>query len=182
MQNNIETSTNRLIDLMSEKEYNYAMTFYTDKAADGRTLEEVFNNTTTIMENFIDSIPTDQISYRYAHGKWTIGEVLQHIISYEYIMTERALVIAGKAPVQLKYQYYSQATTVSGATGKNKAQLLQYFRTARQHTIAAFAKLAPNDLIKVGILDGNRASVRAIGLCISGHQAHHFRVLEDRYL
>jgi|GEM_PF-5236713 len=49
------------------------------------------------MTAFIEAIPTEKIQYKYGFGKWTVVEVLQHIIPYESIMLERAQVIAGTA-------------------------------------------------------------------------------------
>lgn len=175
-------NTNMLYDRMSNSEYNYAMTYYLNKAVEGETLSAILGKSNTNMIAFVESIPVTKISYKYGASKWTIGEVLQHIISYEYIMAERALVVAGKAPEELKHSHYTQSGTAKGGKEKTKTELLRDFKEVRQKTIELFETLSPEELKKIGTLDGNTASVRAIGLCISGHQVHHFNVIRDRYL
>jgi len=170
-----------LLEKIMPSEYGQAILFYTNKAKKGQTVIEILENSTVIMTNYIRTIPNQKITYRYASGKWTVGEVLQHIITYEQIMTERALVVAGLDLENLNFSYYSQSSTVYGANGKTKDQLLSEFISVREKTIQAFKSLTNEQLKTVGTLDGNRASVRMIGLCISGHQSHHFNVLRERY-
>ncbi|AWX44230.1 hypothetical protein HME9304_01230 [Flagellimonas maritima] len=170
-----------LADKIMPNEYGQAILFYTDKADKGTTILEVLENSKQAMKQYLQSIPDDKIDYQYANGKWTVAEVIQHIISYELIMTERALVVAGIKTDSLKFTFYTQSTTVAGAKNKSKQELLEEFTNVRENTIEAFKSLTDGELKTVGTLDGNIASVRMIGLCISGHQTHHFNVLKNRY-
>lgn len=177
----IKKSRTMLTDKIMPNEYGQAILFYTNKAVKGTTILEVLENSKQVMKQYLQFIPDDRIHYQYTHGKWTVSEVIQHIISYELIMTERALVVAGFKTDSLKFSFYTQSTTVSGAKNKSKQELLEEFANARENTIEAFKSLTDRELKIVGTLDGNIASVRMIGLCISGHQTHHFDVLKNRY-
>lgn len=170
-----------LKDKIMPNEYGQAILFYTDKADEGATVIEVLKNSKKIMEDYILSIPNDKMDYQYSYGKWTVAEVIQHIISYEIIMTERALVVAGVNKSAATFNFYTQSITVKGAKGKTKEKLLEEFLGVREKTMQAFKSLTIEQLKIVGTLDGNKASVRMIGLCISGHQTHHFDVLRNRY-
>ncbi|MEL6484457.1 MAG: DinB family protein [Bacteroidota bacterium] len=171
-----------LYDKIPTTEYNRNMMFYTDRALPGTTLTEMLENTTIEMKRFITSIPEEKIDHAYSYGKWTIGEVIQHVISYEQIMLEVALLNAGKISEKNHTRYYNQATTVAGARGKSKNDLLEEFLTVRKKTQEAFNSLSEEEQKIMGTLDGNKTSVRIIAFCISGHQVHHFDIIKDRYL
>ncbi|GAA0873370.1 hypothetical protein GCM10009117_25170 [Gangjinia marincola] len=183
-QNNkpINLDSNMLIDRIPRSEYNTNMTYYTDKSLPGTSLEEMLSNTTTEMIAFINAIPEDKIDYAYGSFKWTVGEVLQHIISYEEIMLEVALLNAGVISEKKHTVSYNQNTTVAGAKDKSKGDLLAEFKSVRQKTEDAFNSLTDEQQKRMGTLDGNKTSVRVIAFCISGHQTHHFDVIRERYL
>ncbi|MDO1501608.1 DinB family protein [Winogradskyella maritima] len=183
-QNNkpINPDSDMLFDRIPRSEYNTNMTYYTDKALPGSSLEEMLRNTTNEMIAFIDAIPEDKIDYAYGSFKWTVGEVLQHIISYEEIMLEVALLNAGVISEKEHTVYYNQNTTIAGAKGKSKSDLLAEFKRVRQKTENAFNSLTDEQQKRMGTLDGNKTSVRVIAFCISGHQTHHFNVIRELYL
>ncbi|WP_339142227.1 DinB family protein [Croceitalea sp. MTPC5] len=183
-QNNksINPDSEMLINSIPRSEYNTNMAYYTAKALPGNSLEEMLSNTTTEMIAFIGAIPEDKIDYAYGPFKWTVGEVLQHIISYEEIMLEVALLNAGVISEKKHTVYYNQNTTIAGANGKSKSDLLAKFNSVRQKTENAFNSLTDEQQKRMGILDGNMTSVRVIAFCISGHQTHHFNVIRERYL
>ena len=132
------------------------------------------------MESFIANIPENKISYRYRSGKWTVGEVLQHIITYEKIFIDRIQLVLNEGP-ELLVPYYTQASTATLAIGKSKEELLQDFRQTRKLLTDIIQSTDEDRMQEMGSIDGFRASIRALVACASGHQKHHFRVLIDRY-
>ena len=170
-----------LLATIPTAEYDRNILGYAAQAYPGDTLDDVLAETARAMEDFVASIPEDSLGARYRRGAWTVGEVLQHVISYEHIMAESALMIAGRAPRPLRYQRYTQAGTAAGAVGKSRADLLADFRAAHAETVAAFAQLSDAELRIVGRHEGFRTSPRVLALCLSGHQAHHFGELRERY-
>ena len=163
-------------------EYDRNILYYAGQAYHATTLDGTLEATSRAMESFLATVPPDSLDYAYGRGKWTVGQVLQHIISYEYIMAESALVIAGRAPDPLQHQRYTQSSTAAGAEHKSIAGFIEDFRAARTYSQAAFASLTEAELRRVGQHEGFRVSPRVLAACISGHQAHHFAVLRERYL
>ena len=170
-----------LFQKIPKSEYEAAILYYSDKAIQGETVQDVLENSKLLLRQELAKIPDEKVNYQYGFGKWTVGEVLQHIISYERIMTERALIIAGVVTSDFKYQNYTQASTAIGGKSKSKAELVSEFLEVREETIKMFQQFNQAQLRKVGRLDGFKTSVRMICLCISGHQGHHFNVLKNKY-
>ena len=170
-----------LFDQIPSTEYDPAILYYSDQAVQGETPVEVLENTLAVRERELAAIPADKITYRYGFTKWSVGEVLQHVISYEHIMRERALITAGIITKDFKYQKYTRASTARGGNSKSKEELVGEFLEVRKATIAAFRAFDEAQLKKIGQVDGFEISVRMTSLCISGHQMHHFRILHERY-
>ena len=173
-----------------DTEYDRNILYYADQAPAGTTLDAVLDASDADLEAFSAALPADKLAYRYARGKWTVAQVLQHVITYEHIMRESLLDIAtrqwGRGPAaesvaEPEYAVYSQASTATGAEAKSKEELLADFRDARAATRAALATLTPEQRRRVGRHEGFRTSPRVLVACIMGHQAHHFRVLRSRY-
>ena len=176
-----QTPTHVYLQTIPAEEYDRNILYYADQAADGTSLAEVIDATEANLLAFFEALPESKLGYRYAPGKWTVAEVLQHIITYEHIMRESLLNIAGAPAAELQYARYTQASTAYGASDKTKAQLLADFRDARAATRAAVASLTPERLRRVGRHEGFRVSPRVLAVCSMGHQAHHFGVLRKRY-
>jgi uncharacterized damage-inducible protein DinB len=131
---------------------------------------------------FVQDIPMDKFDYRYAEGKWTIKEIIQHLIDTERIFAYRALRFARNDSTELPgYEENAYAAAVN-ADGRNLQVLLTEMALVRQCTIALYKSFTKEDLLKGGIASGNRASVRAIGFIIIGHQNHHMKIFRERYM
>ena len=171
----------RLIDLIPDREYDPQILYYADKSYSGSIPIKVLETSKTAMVNFIDAIPETKIGYRYRWDKWTVGGVIQHIITYERIMMDRIdLILNPRATMRIPY--YNQSTTVAGGKGKSKEVLLNEFTNTRNELISVIKRLFGEELRRIGTLDGFKVSIRAIVACASGHQHHHFQVISERYL
>ncbi len=177
----IERMPKALLLQLSKTEQDPQMMFYLEQSVEGTTVDEVLLNSEQVMLNFINAIPDDKMSYNYGFGKWTVAEVLQHIISYEKIMTESALKIAEKK-VENPFGNYSQSSTAAAGKGTTKEQILERFKVTRKETMATFASFTAEELKIMGTHEWFAASPRTLALCISGHQTHHFDVIQKRYL
>lgn len=173
--------TTQLIHKISPNERDEEVLFYAEKALEGKDIYEVMYNSQKEMLAFIESIPEKKMSYQYNMSKWSVAEVLQHVIFYEEITQERIKIAIGKSPKMLQFQYYNQTTTAKVGKGKSKAEMLKCFTETRQKTIDLFASLSENELLMIGSQDGFKMPTRVMGLCASGHQQHHFNVLKAKY-
>ncbi len=128
-----------------------------------------------------NAIPTEKINFAYAPDKWTIKQMLQHVIDTERIFAYRALAIARKEPAGLlgfnENEYAKNAT----ATHRNWKEMIAEWKIVRQSTNMLFASFTEEDLKQKGTASDLPISVNAIGFIIFGHALHHLHVLKERY-
>jgi uncharacterized damage-inducible protein DinB len=120
--------------------------------------------------------------HRYAEGKWTIKEILGHIVDDERIYVYRALRFARNDSTELpgfEQDHYAQ---YSEANKREITDLLDEFALVRRSTIAFFKSLDNTALMRTGVANGNRVSVRALAYHIAGHELHHMNIIRERYL
>ena len=126
-------------------------------------------------------LPESRETFRYAPGKWSIREVVSHIVDAERVFGYRAFSISrGEAqplPSFDENAYVSQ----SGADGRPLAALVEEFALVRAANLAVFNHLDGEAWQRVGTASGQPVSVRALAYITAGHAAHHLNVLRERY-
>ncbi len=128
------------------------------------------------------SVPDDKWMYRYAEGKWSIKEVLQHLIDTERIFCYRALCFARKETASLPGFDENDYAAHSQADRRDAESLVDEFITVRRGTELLFASFDEGQFALEGIANNATFSVNAIGFIIAGHVAHHIKILGERYL
>ncbi|MEZ4793626.1 MAG: DinB family protein [Gelidibacter sp.] len=131
---------------------------------------------------FLKAIPKEKQEYRYAEGKWTIKEVLLHIIDTERIFAYRALRIARQDQTPLQGFDQDDYVAPSKANRRSFESLLNEYKAVRQATIALFDSFDDEMLVAIGTASNSPISVRALGFIIMGHENHHCEVVRERYL
>lgn len=123
----------------------------------------------------------EQSQFRYAPGKWTIGELLNHISDTERSFAFRAFWFARGFESPLPS--YDQEVAASGAQANRISwpDQIEEFRRVRLSTISLFENLPPEAWMRSGIASEKRFTVRAMAFIIAGHVAHHLTILRDRY-
>ncbi|WP_112114049.1 DinB family protein [Flavobacterium aciduliphilum] len=131
---------------------------------------------------FVQDIPMDKFDYRYAKGKWTIKDIIQHIIDAERVFAYRALRFARNDTTELPG--FEENDYVEEAYGNKRSimELLTELSAVRHATIVLFKSFHEKQLLRKGIASNNPMSVRALGFVIIGHQNHHQKIFEERYL
>jgi hypothetical protein len=123
----------------------------------------------------------DKGDLRYAPGKWSVKEVLGHVIDTERIFSYRALRIArnDKTPIE----GYEQDDYVKyGPFGKcSLASLIEEFTSVREATLSLFRGLDEPAWVRRGVANNSEVSVRAIAYIVAGHELHHRRILREKY-
>ncbi|HVF81004.1 MAG TPA: DinB family protein [Flavisolibacter sp.] len=132
--------------------------------------------------SFFKALPEEKWTYRYAEGKWSIKEMLQHIIDAERIFSYRALCFARKDATPLPGFDEDSYATASNAERRTKEELVMEFTTLRNSIEQLFASFDEDQLASVGISNNSPISVNAIGFIIPGHVRHHINVIKERYL
>lgn len=131
---------------------------------------------------FVQNIPADKYDYRYVEGKWAIKDIIQHLIDAERIFAYRALRFARNDKTPLASFEENDYVEEAQATKRSLQELLSELLMVRQATIALFKSFNAEELLRIGIASDNPMSVRALGFVIIGHQNHHQRIFEERYL
>lgn len=148
---------------------------------DGLVLKHLKNNMKAT-KDLILSLPEEKLLYRYAEGKWTIKELLVHIIDDERIYGYRALRFARNDATELPGFEQDDFARYSGANDRKLKSILKEYAAVRDSTIALFEGLEAAAFTRSGVANNNRATVRALAYHIAGHELHHINILKERYL
>ncbi|EAR12096.1 hypothetical protein PI23P_12202 [Polaribacter irgensii 23-P] len=130
----------------------------------------------------LHTVSKDKHSFSYAAGKWTLKEVIQHIIDTERIFCYRALCFARNDKTALPG--YDQDLFVENDTANDRDyyELLEEMTILRKSTIQLYRSFSEAALLRAGMASNNAISVRALGYLFSGHQLHHLNIITARYL
>ncbi|WP_300568993.1 DinB family protein [Flavobacterium sp.] len=142
-------------------------------------LEESMNDFVNFIENIV---PAEKYEYRYQPEKWSIKEIVQHIIDAERIFAYRALRFARFDKTPLSSFEENDYVDVCAADKREMSDLLQEFLLVRKSTIKMFESFSDEMISNKGIASGGEVKVLAIGFIISGHAIHHQKVIKERYL
>jgi uncharacterized damage-inducible protein DinB len=132
--------------------------------------------------HFVQNIPMDKFDYRYAEGKWTIKEIIQHVIDTERIFAYRALRISRDDQTPLPGFDENDYIDNTSANSRSIQDLLTEFSAVRHSNMFLFKSFSAIQLERVGTASNAVVSVRAIGFIMIGHQKHHQKVFQERYL
>ncbi len=131
---------------------------------------------------FLASIPQNKLQYAYAEGKWTVAQVLVHILDAERVFQYRAMRFARNDDTPLPGFDQDAYVPFSGAEHLSKEALVEQYLAVRQSTITLFSSFDDEALMRKGTASNVSMSVRALGFFCCGHQKHHKQILKDRYL
>ena len=148
---------------------------------DGLLLEHLKNNFIAA-QSLINSLPEETLLYRYAPGKWTIKEVLVHIIDDERIYAYRALRFARNDKTELPGFEQDDYTRYSNANSRDIQDIMEEYEAVRNSTIALFKQFDEEVLSRSGTANKNHVTVRALGYHIAGHEMHHLNIIKEKYL
>ena len=148
---------------------------------DSLLLEHMIANLKSTKE-FLLSLSDDKLMYRYAKDKWTIKEVLIHLVDMERIYTYRALRFARNDQTESPGFDDKHYVYHSGARDRDILSLLKELKAVRYSTIAMIEGLDEKALTRSGTIIGKPVSVRALLYHIAGHELHHIRIIKERYL
>jgi hypothetical protein len=131
---------------------------------------------------FVQNIPMDKFDYRYADGKWTIKEIIQHLIDSERVFSYRALRISRNDLTPLPGFDENSFVENTNANERSLQGLLTEMAVVRQATLSLFNSFSIEQLRRMGTASNHAISVRAIGFIIIGHQELHQKIFQKRYL
>ena len=154
---------------------------YIDKVPDGdirTTLEKQAIETSAALHGISDH----QSLHRYAPGKWTLREVLNHINDTERLFVSRAFWFARGFDTELPSFDQNVAIAAAQANDRPWASHVDEFRSIRAATLTFFKNLPVDAWTRRGVASGNPFTVRALAFLAAGHVAHHMAIVQDKYL
>jgi DinB superfamily len=130
---------------------------------------------------FLSSIPESRIDHRYAPGKWTIREVLGHVVDMERVFGFRALVFARGERAPIPGADENDYVRVGGFSSVPFTGLIKEYEHLRRSHILLFNHFSPEAWSRTGTANDAQISVRALGYVMLGHERHHLEVLRTKY-
>ncbi|MEO8885925.1 MAG: DinB family protein [Mucilaginibacter sp.] len=130
---------------------------------------------------YLSNIPADKADYAYAEGKWTIKEVVGHMIDAERTFAYRILAFSRG---QEELPGFDENTYVELSTSKKRTltDLVNEFKAVREANLYLYRSLTPEQLLLTGMANGSIISIRALLYIAAGHEIHHLNLIKDRYL
>ena len=144
-----------------------------------KALEEQLHSTNNF---FKKAIPQDKIDFRYAEGKWSVKEIVGHLLDNERVMAYRALSISRNEKQSLPGFDENDYIRESNYSKRNYAGLVDELRKVRESNLPMFKSFSEEILDRRGIANNSEVTVRAILFIIAGHELHHIRIIKERYL
>ncbi len=130
----------------------------------------------------LGTIPEEKGTFRYAPGKWSIKELLCHMMDAERIFAYRALRFARNDNTPLHGFEENDYAPEANAHGRSIRQIAEEMERLRKSTLDLFTSFTPGMLTRKGSANNTELSVLNLGYIIPGHETHHRIVLKERYL
>lgn len=165
---------------LSVDEYNAYYKSYIE-ACGSDNLMQLLENGLESFSEFIKAIPQEKLNYNYAEGKWTVAEVLVHLLDTERVFQYRALRFARNDKTPLPGFDQDVYVPESNSDQRDLTGLIEEYKAVRLATIALFKTFNVETLMRKGVASDSDMSVRALGFIINGHQKHHAKILKERY-
>jgi hypothetical protein len=145
------------------------------------SIAEAIDQYAAEMEVFYTGLPEDKADYAYAPGKWTLKELLQHVIDAERIFAYRILRISRNDSTPLPSFDEDSYVLYSGAASRSFASIKEEFIAVRKSTDLLLRSLTEEQYKRSGVASNLPVTVNAIGFILFGHLLHHKQVLHEKY-
>lgn len=145
-------------------------------------VHKALRKNTRQFRKFLDEIPKKKTEFSYAEGKWTIKQILQHVIDAERVFAFRALSFSRKDASPLPGFDENQWSDNAQTKHRKWGDLLREFRSVRRSTELLFDSFTEDQLLAIGSASNHSANALAFGFICAGHALHHLRVIRERYL
>ncbi|NCU06271.1 MAG: DinB family protein, partial [Chitinophagaceae bacterium] len=155
--------------------HNYVMNVPEDDLQIG------FKNQAAVLDSFLSSIPDAKADHAYAEGKWTVKQLVQHMIDAERIFAHRALWFARQSAAPLSGFDENEYAAIVDVSKRSLQSLSDEFRAVRKSNEFLFTSFSAKELNTSGIANNNSITVNALGFVTLGHFLHHKRIMEERY-
>lgn len=148
---------------------------------EGDDLNEILSKQAITFTAYLHDLPAEKRDFRYGPDKWTIREVVQHIMDAERVFAYRALCIARGEQQPLPGFDENLYADNAQCSNRKWTDMSEEFRAIRRSTEIMFASFNDNQLEAAGTASGWPVYVLGIGYMTAGHAQHHLNILRERY-
>jgi uncharacterized damage-inducible protein DinB len=159
--------------------------FYANYVSKAVAQGDILQTLTRLQEttySFFESIGEDKANYAYAEGKWTIKQLVGHMIDAERVFAYRVLCFSRGDENALPGFDENAYVERADLSSRTLQELAQEFKALRGANLYLFHSLNEKQLLYTGIASGNPVSVRALLYITAGHELHHLDIIKERYL
>ncbi len=162
-------------------EYPPSHAGYIGMVPDGADLFVLLDQQAAETATLLRGVREERSRFRYAPGKWSVREVLGHVIDAERVFAYRALRFARGDATPLPPFDENAWGAATNADQRPLAEHVKEFEALRAATVAMFRGFDPGWFARAGTASGHRDSVAALLYTIIGHERHHVKILRERY-
>jgi uncharacterized damage-inducible protein DinB len=163
-------------------EYDPYYDGYISQVSDGEDLLAVMESQPADLRSLFKQFPEERGTHAYADGKWTVKEVLSHIIDAERMFAYRTLRVSrnDKTPIE----GFDQDPYIENcdANARSISDLLEEFDLQRRSNMILFRNMSDEAAARMGTANNVPVSARALVHMMAGHVRHHQNILKERYL
>ena len=152
------------------------------KLVDGDDILKILNDQSKKTQDVLNSFSEHKGNFRYADGKWTVKEVVGHLLDTERVFAYRALCIARGEKKSLPGIEQDDYVSAGNFNGRELFELNYEFRLLRESNLLLFRSFTTEMLKKRGFANETSVTVLAILFIIAGHEKHHMKVLREKYI
>jgi uncharacterized damage-inducible protein DinB len=164
----------------SEKDYAPYYKGYIDKIK-GDGINYILHEQLTSISDFFKNVSEEKGNYAYAEGKWSVKEVLGHMIDTERVFAYRALCIARGEKQSLPGIEQDDYVKEGSFNKRGLKDLVNEITLVRKANLVLFDSFSEKELNRRGIASNNEVTVRALLFIIAGHAMHHITILREKY-
>ena len=165
---------------LGQNEFNHFYATYLNMVGE-ETLLEALEKSKDWFVDYTSGRSLEQLGHSYGPDKWTVAEVLLHIIDTERIFQYRAFRFSRNDKTALPGFDHDSYVKESESENRTKASIIAEFLAVREATHTLFRSLTTEQIKRIGTASDMPWSVAALGFVISGHLKHHAKILEERY-
>jgi len=165
-----------------EGDYNPFMKRYIDNTAGEDVVKELEASVVPLQNFFGGMLDEKKGSHSYAPGKWTVKQLIQHMIDAERVFAYRAMCLARGDRQELPSFEENDYADIANGENRTLQGLISELMLMRQASLTLYRHLSAADIERKGTAAGHTATANAIGFVIVGHAIHHMNILRERYL
>ncbi|MBB5396777.1 DinB family protein [Mucilaginibacter sp. AK015] len=170
-----------MISKPNSDEYPPYAAGYVNAVPEGADVLQLLADNQAFTYNLFHNMSEEQAMHAYADGKWTLKEVLGHMIDTERVFSFRAFVFSRE---DISLPGFDQETYVNSTDFNSRTiqSLAEEFRAVRQSTLYLYRSFSAEQLGHSGVASGALVKVAALVYITAGHEIYHLNIIKDRYL